>query len=257
MSAPNVLSQEIVALAQRAGANRQVRLCDVSSIMAEARYRKSPAELQMFRTASWIATEAMRAMLGSVAPGIRELEVAAAGDAVCKKLGAYGYGFDTMVCSGPRIDTIIGRAANRVVQQGDLVMLGVSPRFEGYTSAMGRTVVAGGAAPEQAAFLDHGIHAYELAIAQLVAGKPAREVDLAARCYLNSVELGQYHTYGVGHGIGLTECLEGRTATQSSEYDLPTGIAMMIDVGLFGHPILYGAGMRIRSSSHTRAIRRG
>jgi Xaa-Pro dipeptidase len=209
--------------------------------MADARYCKSPAELQMFRIASQIATEAMRAMLGAVAPGTRELEVAAAGDAVCKKLGAYGYGFDTMVCSGRRINTIIGRSTNRVIQRGDLVMLGVSPRFEGYTSALGRTVVAGGATAEQAAFLEHGIHAHELAITQLVAGRPAREVDLAARRYLNSVGLGQYHTYGVGHGIGFTECLEEKTATQSSNYDLPAGIAMMTDVGLFGHPTFYGA----------------
>jgi Xaa-Pro aminopeptidase len=241
LSASNVLSQEIVAMAQKAGDSRRVRLREVSHIMAEARYHKSPAELQMFRTASRIATEAMRAMLGTVAPGIRELEVAAAGDAICKKLGAYGYGFDTMVCSGPRIDTIIGRSTNRVVQRGDLVMLGVSPRFEGYTSTLGRTVVAGGATAEQAAFLDHGIHAHELAITQLLTGKPAREVDLAARRYLNSVGLAQYHTYGVGHGIGFTECLEEKTATQSSDYNLTAGIAMMIDVGLFGHPRFYGA----------------
>ncbi len=241
LSAPNVLSQEIVALAERAGGSRPVRLRDVSRIMAEARYNKSPAELRMFRLASRIATQAMRAMLACVEPGRRELEVAAEGDAVCKRLGAYGYGFDTMVCSGPRIDTIIGRSTNRVMEQGDLVMLGVSPRFEGYTSALGRTVVAGSATAEQAEFLDHGIHAHELAIAQLVAGRPAREVDLAARRYLTTVGLGQYHTYGVGHGIGFTECLEEKTATQSSDYDLPAGIAMMIDVGLFGHPLHYGA----------------
>ncbi len=243
LSAPNVLSQEMVALAEKAGKDKgkSVRLRDVSRIMADARYRKSPAELQMFRVASRIATEAMRAMLSAVVPGARELEVAAAGDLVCKKLGAYSYGFDTMVCSGPRIDTIIGRSTNRVIQKGDLVMLGVSPRYEGYTSALGRTLVAGGATDEQAVFLDHGIHANGLAIAQLVAGKPAREVDLAARNYLNSVGLGQYHTYGVGHGIGFTECLEEKTATKSSDYDLPPGIAMMIDVGLFGHPTHYGA----------------
>ena len=77
--------------------------------------------------------------------------------------------------------------------------------------------------------------------ASTVAGRPAREVDLAARRYLGSVGLGQYHTYGVGHGIGLTECLEERTATQVSDYDLPSGMTMMIDVGLFGHPRFYGA----------------
>ncbi len=241
LSAPNVLSQEIVGMAHQAGDGGQVALRDVSHIMAEARYRKSPSELQMFRIASWIATEAMRAMLAIVAPGLRELEVAAAGDAACKRLGAYGYGFETIVCSGPRINTIIGRATNRVIQRGDMMMLGVSPRFEGYTSALGRTVVAGGATADQAAFLDHGIHAHELAIAQLVAGKPEREVDLAARRHLTNVELGQYHTYGVGHGIGFTECLEGKTATASSNYDLPAGVAIMIDVGLFGHPTFHGS----------------
>ena len=92
LSAANVLSQEIVAPAQKAGGSTQIRLRDVSHIMAEARYRKSPAELHMFRNASRIATEAMRAMLDKVAPGMRELEVASAGDAVCKTLGAYGYG---------------------------------------------------------------------------------------------------------------------------------------------------------------------
>jgi Xaa-Pro aminopeptidase len=241
LSASNVLSQEITALAREAGGSRQVQLRDVSHIMAEARYRKSAAELQMFRIASRIATEAMRAMLDAVAPGVRELEVAGAGDAVCKRLGAYGYGFDTMVCSGPRINTIIGRSSNRVIEQGDVVMLGVSPRYEGYTSALGRATVAGGATREQAAFLDHGIRAHELAISELEVAKPARKVDLAARNYLTSVGLGQYHTYGVGHGIGFTECLEGRTATQSSDYDFPPGVAIMIDVGLFGHPLFYGA----------------
>jgi Xaa-Pro aminopeptidase len=241
LSAANVLSQEIVALARQAGGSRPIELRDVSHIMAEARYRKSPAELQMFRIASRIATVAMGAMLDAVTPGVRELEVAAAGDAVCKKLGAYGYGFDTMVCSGPRINTIIGRSSNRVIEQGDLVMLGVSPRYEGYTSALGRTVVAGGATSEQAEFLDHGIRAHELAISQLKASNAARDVDLGARNYLNGVGLGEYHTYGVGHGIGFTECLEGKTATQLSNYDLPAGVAIMIDVGLFGHPRFYGA----------------
>src|SRR5262245_20267950 len=47
LSAPNVLSQEMVALAQKAGGKTQVGLRDVSHIMAEARYRKSPQELQM------------------------------------------------------------------------------------------------------------------------------------------------------------------------------------------------------------------
>jgi len=236
LSQGNVLSSEMVELATFGPA-----LVDASEILLAARYHKSPVELEMFRIASAIATEAMRAMAAAVAPGVRELEIAAEGERVAKQLGAYRLGFDTIVCAGERIDTVIGRATNRVVRDGELVMLGVAPRYEGYTSALGRTVVAGTASPAQVEFLEQGIHAYELAAAALRHGEPAAAVDRAAREYLGTVGLERYHAYGVGHGIGLSECLEWKTATSRSDYDLPAGIAMMIDVGLFGHPVFHGA----------------
>lgn len=237
LSAPDVLPWSITRALQAVG----VELDDRSGLLRELRYRKTETELTMFRIASTIATEAMEAMLAAVAPGVTELEVAAAGDAVVKRLGAYGYGFDTIVCSGPRINTIIGRAQQRRIEDGDIVMLGVSPRYEGYCSALGRTVVAGTATDEQRAFLAHGARAAKLAADALAPGRPAREVDLAARRYLEQHGLGAYHAYGVGHGIGLSECLEDRTATAISDYELPTGIAMMLDVGLFGHPRFFGS----------------
>jgi|HubBroStandDraft_6_1064221.scaffolds.fasta_scaffold148676_3 Xaa-Pro aminopeptidase len=208
LSASNVISAEMIDLI---GADRtSVELRDVSHILAQARYEKSPAELEMYRIASGIATKAMRVLLENLRPGLRELEVAAEADRVMKKSGAYSYGFDTMVCSGPRINTIIGRSTNRVIREGELVMLGVSPRYEGYTSALGRTVVAGRASTEQREFLDHGIEGYERAAKEFRVNGPAKAVDAAARRYLTSVGLGRYHTYGVGHGIGFTECLEAR-----------------------------------------------
>jgi Xaa-Pro aminopeptidase len=239
LSARNVISAEMMDLIGQTGASTKTR--DAAHILAKARYEKSPAELDLYRVASGIATAAMRTLLDRVQPGLRELELAAEADQVMKQMGAYSYGFDAMVCSGPRINTIIGRSSNRVIKDGEIVMLGVSPRYEGYTSAMGRTVVAGTASPEQREFLDRGIEAYSLASKAFKAGRPARAVDAAARDYLTSVGLGRYHTYGVGHGIGFTECLEGKTATSSSDYDLPAGMAMMLDVGLFGVPKHFGA----------------
>jgi Xaa-Pro dipeptidase len=102
-------------------------------------------------------------------------------------------------------------------------------------------VVAGSASPDQREFLDRGIEGYVRAAKEFRVSRPAKAVDLAAREYLTSVGLGQFHTYGVGHGIGFTECLEGKTATSASDYDLPAGMAMMLDVGLFGVPKHFGA----------------
>jgi Xaa-Pro aminopeptidase len=208
-------------------------------ILAECRYAKTPLELQLFAEASRIATQATLAMLDALRPGMTELQLAAVGDATCKSEGAYSYGWDTMVLSGPRIDSIIGRSSNKTIEKGELVLIGACPRYAGYASTVGRTVVAGKPAAEQVRFLEAGARALELAAQHLVAGGPAREVDLAPRAFLEAQGLGAFHAYGVGHGIGFSECLELRTATRSSDYTLPPGISISLDVGIFRNPSGY------------------
>ncbi|MDQ1552776.1 MAG: Xaa-Pro dipeptidase, partial [Actinomycetota bacterium] len=214
---------------------------DVSGILRTLRYQKSPAELALYRRSSAIAGAAVTAMLDELRPGITELEVAAIGDRTMKALGAYSTGFDTMVCSGPRINTVIGRASERRIEDGDMVLIGASPRFRGYASTVGRTVVAGTPTAEQTAFLNYAAIALNLAAEQLYVGNAANKIDLAAREYLATVGLDRYHMYGVGHGIGLSECLEEKTATAVSDYEIPSGISMMLDIGLFHHPTFYGS----------------
>lgn len=208
-------------------------------ILAECRYAKTPLELQLFAEASRIATKATAAMIDALRPGMTELQLAAIGDATVKSEGAYSYGWDTMVLSGPRINSIIGRSSNKRIEQGELVLVGACPRYAGYASTVGRTVVAGQPTAEQAQFLAAGARALELAAQHLVAGGPARDVDRVPRAYLDEQGLGAFHAYGVGHGIGFSECLELRTATRSSDYTLPRGITMSLDVGIFRNPAGY------------------
>ena len=125
--------------------------------MAKARYERSPAELEMYQIASGIATEAMRAS-STIRPGVRELELAAEADHVMKQLGAYSYGLTPS--SVPAEDQYNHR---EVIESGDRRRrtrdVRSKPSYEGYTSAIGRTVVAGTASPEQSEFLDRGSRA--------------------------------------------------------------------------------------------------
>lgn len=239
LTSPAVMSVEWRELVRRA-AGDEVRVVEVADILRRARYEKSSIELECHRNSNRIANAAFRAALPAVRPGVTELEVAAHADFVLKSLGAEATGFDTIVLSGERINTIIGRASKKRIEQGEPVLISVSARYEGYCSAVGRTLVAGGADVQQVAFLDHGLQAYELAAARLVSGQPARDVDVSARDYLIGVGLGDYHAYSVGHGTGLTECQEAEPCSKLSDYLLPRGIAAMVDVGIFGHPIHHG-----------------
>lgn len=214
---------------------------DATDIIADLRYIKSKNEQDIIKASNYISTASIKEMIANLKPGLRELEVSAHGDFIIKKMGARSYGFDTVMLSGERAKSNVGRGSNKIIEKGDIVVIGVSARFEGYACGIGRTVVAGGANKEQTIFLEHGIKASELAAKNVKFNAPAKYIDIAPREYLKGVGLGQYQYYSVGHGGGIHECLEKEGADQHSEYQLPKNVIMQVDVGIFGHPQFYGA----------------
>ena len=220
----------------------RVEFIDASDILYfELRFIKSSNEQKVLRISNRIAEEAVKAIVESVEPGKTELELAAIGDYVMKKMGASSYGFDTFVLSGERINTIIGRSTNKVIKPGEFLSIGVSCRYEGYASIARRMVIAGRkGTKEQIEFLEHGLKAYELSVEKFVYGALEKDVDLAARNYFKQHNLAKYQIYSVAHGTGITECLEARPFTQYNEGTIPKNIAMMIDIGIYGYPKLHG-----------------
>lgn len=226
----SVLPCEIFELLKDSGTG----VVDASDILLRWRYIKSETEQEMMRIAARITTYGMLALLKSLEVGKRETQVAANADYVMKRMGADRIGFTAIVCSGERASNVIGRASNKVIKKGELVVLGASARYAGLASAIGRTVVAGGKPTgAQKELIEHGTRALELSVEKLKYGAPAREVDLASRRYLRSK--GLEPMYSEVHNIGWTECMEGfGAATQYADYNFPKNISVELDVGVFG-----------------------
>lgn len=239
LTTKDIISADWLELVKK-NTGKDVKFIDATDIIAEARFIKSKNEQEMIKISNKISVEALKVMLEVIKPNMRELEVAAYGDYVIKSMGAYNYGYDTLVTTGERINTIIGRSSNKIIRDGDMCILGACARYEGYSSAPGRTIVVGGANKGQAEFLEHGLKAHKLAVEKFVYGKPARDLDIAARELHKKAGLGQYQMYSSGHGTGISEAFEGRAATRFSDYNFPKNIVMMIDIGLYRHPEYYG-----------------
>jgi Xaa-Pro aminopeptidase len=231
LTPPDVLTLEAQTIIKGAVSGN---IIDLSDWMAHCRYMKSEWDLKLMRQAAQLSTWGMDAMMRAIEPGIDDLEVAACADYVMKCKGADRFGFTTIVMSGSRVTGNIGRAHHNTIQDGDLIVLGASARYEGLTSALGRTVVAGKAHPDQVELIQHAHTAFELGAEKVIAGHAARDADLASRTYLESVGLRQM--YNFGHGIGWTEVFEKGIASQHSEYDFPVGIAIQLDVGIVNVP---------------------
>lgn len=230
LTLPEILPLSIYRMIKE---NIEGELVETTDIMLNLRYYKSEAEQRMMKKAALISTYAMKAMVAAVESGIRELEVAACGDYVMKAMGADRIGLVTLVCSGCRASNVIGRASNKEIEEGDLVVLGCSARYDGLTSCLGRTVVAGTASASQRELIGHAVESHELAEEKLIYNAPAKEVDIAARKYLSKYNL--HPLYSITHGIGWTEAMEGKgVATQYSNWNFPKSISVMVDLGLFG-----------------------
>jgi Xaa-Pro aminopeptidase len=217
-------------------------------LLRRLKYEKSPQELRFIGTAAAIADAAFLGMLGAVRPGIRELDVAAVGDYIMKRLGAGRTGFPTIVSSGTRGRSVLGPATNRIIGKGEFVSLGVSPTFSGYHGVMRRTVKAGAKRtfPESQFFaaLEGLYHAVMNASGEAARrGLPSCRIDAAGKAYLENTTLrdkrGRLRTprepYTFIHNTGCSECQEGFGAvTPYTDEPLGTNIALMIDVAFLG-----------------------
>lgn len=217
-------------------------------LLRRIKYEKSEKELKIIAAANSIADAAFLGMLAVLKPGIRELDVAAAGDYIMKRLGAGRTGFPTIVSSGTRGRSVLGPATNRKIKKGEFVSLGLSPTFNGYHGIMRRTVKVGADwTKEEKAFMDalEGLYHTVIHAAQEAAERnlPSKSIDRKGKGYLEQKKiktkdgkrLSAREPYTFIHNTGCSECQEGYGAvTPYTEDPLGKKVALMIDVALMG-----------------------
>jgi len=219
-----------------------------TELLRRIKYEKSAAELALVGAANAAADAAFLGMLASLEPGVRELDLAAVGDYIMKRLGAGRTGFPTIVSSGARGRTVLGPATNKVVRRGEVVSMGVSPSINGYHGIMRRTVKCGAdwsfaerIFMETLEGLYHKVMKATAAAAKK--GLPACSIDQAGKAYLEGTRIrtktGEMMTprepYTFIHNTGCSECQEGFGAvTPYTEEPLGKNLALMIDVAFMG-----------------------
>ena len=213
-----------------------VELVDITDEYVKLRYIKSGWEIEQIKAAFKLADDCYDAMQKAIAPGVTEIEVAAAGEFVSRKNGASGFGFSAIVGSGKRSNAVVPTASSKKLESGELVMLGLSPKIQGYAGVFGHTLpVSGEYSQSQKECAKHLGEAFRLTKAQLVVGKTGKEIDAPARAYFEKHGLTKYLVCPFAHTIGLHEA-ESPFFGPGSDDVLEPGMTVCVDVSFFGHP---------------------
>ncbi len=164
---------------------------------------KDDWEIDILRDAAQRLSAVAIGVIADFRPGIAERDVAQGIEAGLRRAGFSRPAFDTIVASGPRAALPHGRASGRVIQPGEVVVLDFGGVYGGYCVDLTRTVACGDPGTEAREWYDSVLAAQSAAIAAVRPGRPAADIDRAARTVLEDRGLGLLFTHGTGHGLGL------------------------------------------------------
>ncbi len=217
-----------------------VELVDITDEYEDLRAYKSEWEGEQILRATALCDLAYDKMMAAIKPGAYEYEVAAAGESICRIGGANSFAYSTIVGSGARAKAVVPTATNRQMQDGELVMIGIAPRINGYAGTMGDTIPVNGVYTQrQKDLLNHMRETMRLTKEMLKPGNSGREIDVPGRLYYEKHGLKDYLVCPFAHSIGLMEA-EAPFFGPNGDFVLVPGMTVMVDISFFGHPELYG-----------------
>lgn len=214
----------------------EAEFVNVDKPLEEMRGIKSPAEQAVIRYAYDIVNKGMEAALAAVRPGVTERQVAAEAEYVMRKMGCEGYGIDTIVASGPNAYHVLARTTNRVIEENDVVIITLAPRYEGYHGACGRTVIVGDPGEAVVKAVEASIRAQKLCAENLLPGNVGSTVEAMGRAVMQEAGYGENFLYSGLHSVGVIE-FEPPILGPSSSTVIEKDMVISIDIPLFEAPI--------------------
>ena len=228
---------------------------DAQEMYYRIKYEKSDLEMKLTEEASKIASVMVKGMASVLKPGMYETQVAQWGYAIASELGAEELGIDIIVNANEANRTLIGKALNRRINEGDFVQLGALPKRDGLNSCERMSVICV-KDPKQITetqkfwfdFIEEAfavsLNAYKKVAAEKL---PARLAEKAAvdyfasrskdvsKMYGKEINMAKQKPYTTFHNSGYTEYAEFYGAiTLGSNEPLGDKIIAMLDMAARG-----------------------
>jgi len=193
---------------------------------------KDENELACMKRAAELTSFGMKEASETVRAGLTEREVAAEIEYVMRKSGSDGVAFDTLLSSGPNSAFPHGGCGDRIIKEGDLVVVDIGAKFQGYCNDLTRTFIVGKPSLKQSRIYEAVAKAQNTALKKIRAGCEGKEVDRVAREQIEKAGYGEYFVHGLGHGVGL-DIHEPPTLGPASKDILASGNVVTVEPGIY------------------------
>jgi Xaa-Pro aminopeptidase len=184
------------------------RGCD--ELLEEMKAKKTDKELELMQIGSRVAAAGFAQAAERLRPGMRETDLAAAAQCAFETTTeaeplqrSYGYFFCMSGPNSAKAGAAFARSRQRVIEEGDLVMIHANTCADGYWTDLTRTYVAGQSSPRQRDMRSAICAARTAGLAAIRPGVTGQQVDHAARSVMESYGFGKAFRHAAGHGVGF------------------------------------------------------
>ena len=207
-------------------------LVDLGARVSALREVKDGGELQAMRAAAAIADAALEAVVARGLRGRSEIEVAWALEQAVREGGAEAIAFPTIVAAGAHGALPHAVPGDTPIAGGDLVVVDMGARLDGYHSDITRTFAVARAAAAEREVYGIVLAAQQAGLEAVRDGVTARAVDAAARAEIEAAGYGEAFGHGTGHGVGL-EIHEMPRVARTSRERLAAGTVVTVEPGIY------------------------
>lgn len=217
------------------------KLIDVTNLMQTAKLIKTGYDLERLRVANEIAHMGASRLLQSLQPGMTEVEASALIEGTIRAKGAGYKGArlvwaEAEVASGP-VNTakanLLIPSTDRVIEEGDLVMVEMATVMDGYYSDLTYMAVAGTPTDRQKEIHNAVLTAQQAGAREMIPENSYADPDNAARQVLVEAGLGENFVHVTGHGLGFRFHESTPFLMPGAEGTLVEGVVSSIEPGVY------------------------
>lgn len=209
-----------------------IQVVPTRGIIEKYRKQKTRGELEKIRTAIDIAEKAYYGIQKKIMVGVSEKNIADFLEFEIRKQGGEKSSFETICATGPLASQPHARTTDRRIQEREAILIDWGACFRFYNSDLTRISFIDRISPEFKKIYQIVFDAQCFAIDSVKPGRMARDVDYAARKYIEKKGFGKCFGHGVGHGVGL-EIHEGPTINRRSKEILKEDMVFTIEPGIY------------------------
>mgnify|MGYP006432167547 CR=1 FL=1 len=166
-----------------------------------------------------------------IEPGLTEEELARILRAELESRGE-AQAFCPLVLFGERTALPHAPSGQRIMEEGDPVLVDMGVKIAGYCSDLTRMFFCGEGREELVKLYDLSKQASARAFKQLEPGKSVQEVANVAKKFLSEQGHADHLRHGLGHGVGLNVHEEPRLSVKSGE-TLEPGMVVTLEPGIY------------------------